>query len=246
MKIEIPTKCPTCSSLLTRVKDQLFCKNESCEAQNLKKIEAFAKTMKIKGLGARTIEKLGLEDISSIYKLDIEYLAQIIGKKLGAKLVGEIDKSKATDLSTFLSACSIPLVGNTIGRKIGLAIIHPSQINKDICIKAGLGEKTTNNIISWLNTKYLGNLEHLPISFNKIEEKVSNYTVCITGRISGYTKNSLAALLAEKGVKTVNTVNNEINYLICNARKNSSKEQKAETLNIPILTLEELLLEINK
>ena len=56
-KIEIPVNCPVCDSKLELVQDQLFCRNSSCDAQVQGKLEHFAKTMKIKGLGPRTIDK---------------------------------------------------------------------------------------------------------------------------------------------------------------------------------------------
>ena len=46
-----PTSCPTCASVLELVNDQLFCRNKLCPAQSAKRVEHFAKTLKIKGLG---------------------------------------------------------------------------------------------------------------------------------------------------------------------------------------------------
>ena len=65
-EIIIPTHCPACNSELDTVKDQLFCRNPNCPAQSSKKVEHFAKTLKIKGLGAVTIEKLDLQDYHDI------------------------------------------------------------------------------------------------------------------------------------------------------------------------------------
>jgi DNA ligase (NAD+) len=52
-----PTNCPACNSDLELVNDQLFCRNSLCPAQSAKKLEHFARTIKIKGLGPSTIEK---------------------------------------------------------------------------------------------------------------------------------------------------------------------------------------------
>ena len=61
-EIIIPTHCPACNSVLDIVNDQLFCRNPDCPAKSSKRIEHFAKTLKIKGLGKATIEKLDLQD----------------------------------------------------------------------------------------------------------------------------------------------------------------------------------------
>ena len=58
-EILAPTHCPSCDSELDWVNDSLYCRNRLCPAQNSKAVEHFAKTMKIKGLGPASIEKLG-------------------------------------------------------------------------------------------------------------------------------------------------------------------------------------------
>ena len=57
-----PTNCPSCNDELVWEKDQLFCHNTKCSGKTSKKIEHFASTLKIKGLGPRTVDKLQLID----------------------------------------------------------------------------------------------------------------------------------------------------------------------------------------
>ena len=103
-----PTNCPACSSVLELVNDQLFCRNSLCPAQSAKKLEHFARTIKIKGLGPSTIEKLGLETYNDIYSLSQEQISELLdSEKLGTKLYYEIEKSKSVDLTTLLPAFSI-------------------------------------------------------------------------------------------------------------------------------------------
>ena len=64
-----PTNCPACNSELEFVNDQLFCLEYSCSAKSAKRLEHFAKTLKIKGLGPSTIDRLGLFDYDDIYSL---------------------------------------------------------------------------------------------------------------------------------------------------------------------------------
>jgi len=83
IRIEPPTKCPSCGSQLELVKDQLFCRNPDCGAKSSKKLEHFAKTLKIKGLGPKTIEKLPLTSIPDIYSMSKKEIVDEIGEKLG-------------------------------------------------------------------------------------------------------------------------------------------------------------------
>jgi len=77
-----PTNCPACSSILVWINDQLFCKQSDCSAQSTKKIEHFAKTLKIKGLGPATIEKLGLSDYHDIFSLTQEEISFLLSFQL--------------------------------------------------------------------------------------------------------------------------------------------------------------------
>ena len=62
-----PTECPSCGGELTSVNDLFYCYSSNCSAQKQKKIEHFAKTLKIKGLGPATIEKLEIDDFDQVY-----------------------------------------------------------------------------------------------------------------------------------------------------------------------------------
>jgi len=143
-----PTNCPACNSVLEFVNDQLFCKNNECPAQSFKKIEHFAKTLKIKGLGPASIAKLGLEDYHDIYSLSQEEISLLLdSEKLGTKLHAEIQKSKSVDLITLLPAFSIPLIGTSASNKLAKHISHLHEITPEICNEAGLGQKAASNLV---------------------------------------------------------------------------------------------------
>ena len=241
MKIEILTNCPSCDSLLVRVKDQLFCKNISCPAKNQKQVANFSKTVKIKGLGEQTIKKLNLLSIEGIYKLTEEELINSIGEKLGKKLSLEIDKVCSMPLSLFLSACSIPLIGKTASEKVASEINDPKLITIKYCKEKGLGDKATNNLINWLDNIYP--MLDIPIKFSSTYIKSINkgIKVCITGKIPGYTKAKLKEKLIEFNINIVDNLTKDTAYLLCAEKKNSTKEQKAVKLNIKIVTLEEIM-----
>jgi len=248
MKIEIPNECPSCGSLLERVKDQLFCRNPTCESKQVKQVVNFAKVMKIKGLGEKTVERLGIFTISDIYSLSLSDAIASIGDKLAAKLFGEIENSKNTDLAKFLAACSIPLVGPTIGNKLYSVVSTPIEITSETCKKAGIGEKATTNILNWLDITYKTELESLPLNFREkeITNHSSNIVVCITGKVPGFTKIKIAEYLKPYNISVTDNLSKKVQYLICEDKKGSAKEIKATELGIPILTLDNLIKEINK
>ncbi len=155
MKIEIPTHCPCCNYPLELVNDQLFCRNQACDAQLSKRVEHFCKTMNIKGMGAKTIEKLGLADITELYYLELDEVSELLGSiKVAEKLLAEIEKSRSAPLNQVLASFSIPLVGNTASTKISSVVSHIDEINLETCKQAGLGDKVTQNLLGWLELDF--------------------------------------------------------------------------------------------
>jgi len=240
MKIKIPTTCPCCTYALELVNDQLFCRNQACSAQLGKKLEHFCKTLGIKGMGAKTLEKLELTDITEIYYLDLNEIINRLGsEKIAVKLLAEIDRSRHSDLATILPAFSIPLVGNTAAQKVSKVVSDITEITAETCKQAGLGEKVTNNLISWLETDFVEMKEFLPFSFkasNKPVANVSAESVCITGKLTSF-KNKAEATkaLEQAGFKVTETVTKQTNYLVDEDNKGSSKRTKADELGITII-----------
>lgn len=240
MKIKIPTHCPCCEYPLQLVNDQLFCRNQACSAQLDKKLEHFCKTLGIKGMGAKTIEKLNLADITELYYLELDEMIESLGsEKVAAKLLDEINRSRSADLVTLLPAFSIPLFGSTASTKLCQVIKSVDEISAETCKQAGLGEKVTNNLLSWLETDFQEMREFLPFSFKVSNIPVANAggkSVCITGKLTSYkTKAEAYKSLEEAGFKVVESVTKTTDYLVDEDNKGSSKRLKADQLGIKII-----------
>lgn len=239
MKIQIPTNCPCCDYPLETVNQQLFCRNTACSAQLFKKIENFAKVLGIKGLGPKSIEKLNLGDLTELYYMERSHVTEALGVKIADKLLDEIERSKSADLATVLASMSIPLVGNTASKKIASVVNSIEEITPESCKAAGLGEKVTENLLSWIGTEYQEMKEFLPFSFKSVPDTVSNdgETVCITGKLTSYkTKSEATKLLEAAGFRVVESVTKTLNYLIDEGDKGSSKRQKADQYGVTIVT----------
>lgn len=240
MKINIPTRCPCCESTLVRVNDQLFCKNPECSAQLNKKVEHFAKVLGIKGLGAKTVEKLNLADLTELFYLDFETVSQTLGsEKIAEKLLNEIEKAKTADLSVVLASFSIPLIGETAAKKLVSVVKDISEINAETCKQAGLGEKATNNLLDWLNTEFLELKDFLPFSFKSTQQTVVGETkgnICITGKLKSFkTKSEAKTALEQLGYKVSDSLTKTTDYLVDEENKGSAKRIKAEQNGIIII-----------
>jgi DNA ligase (NAD+) len=240
MKIEIPTNCPSCSFELIQINSQLFCKNNACPAQTSKKIEAFAKNMKIKGLGPSTISKLDIEFIPELYELTEDFLKERLGEKIGLKIYTEIQNSRDCEFSTFLASLSIPLIGNVAAEKLATQCNSIDEL-QNVNIETILGPKAAENVSKWINEEAFY-YRNLPINFMEIEKaKPSVGKVVITGKLENFSNRKDAEkYLKSIGYTLTSTLSSKTNYLINEDGKQSSKMKKAESLNIPIVTIKQL------
>lgn len=236
--IEEPTQCPCCDFTLVKVNDQLFCRNISCSAQLSGKLIHFCKVLGIKGMGPKTIEKLELNSIAEIFYIDEEQLEEVMGAKVAAKLIEEINKAKNSTLATVLESLSIPLIGGTASKKLASVVSQIEQITEATCKTAGLGEKATANLLNWLENEYLELKEFLPFSFaENVVTAEQGKTVCITGKLSSYKKKADAeADLLAAGFTLVDSVTKGLDFLVDEGDGTSAKRKKAEQYGITIIT----------
>lgn len=238
-EIIIPTHCPACNTVLDIVNDQLFCRNSDCPAKSSKRIEHFAKTLSIKGLGKATIEKLDLQDYHEVYSFtEKEIISLLDSERLGTKLFAEIENSKSADLTTLLPAFSIPLIGRSASNKLTTRVSNISEITYQNCIDSGLGPKAASNLTNWLeNVFYPNEYNELPFSFSCEKPKV-NYikgVVCITGKLKSYpTKAAAQKVLQNYGFETKDNLTSKVTILLNESGIESSKTNKAQDMGIKI------------
>ena len=234
--IEIPEVCPSCGTSLELRNEQLFCNEPSCPAKNSKIVEGFSKTLRIKGLGPKTIEKLDLEYIEDIYMLTEERIKTKLGsEKIASKLINEIELSKNANLQELLPAFAIPLFGSTASQKLCNTISHIEELTEKRCSEAGLGPKVTTNICSWYKTEYENRYKRLPFTwkadiFEGIPIVDINEVVCISGRLKSYrTKADAKKVLEKFGFRVKDTLTKDVTILINESGIESSKTKSAES-----------------
>ena len=240
--IEAPSRCPSCRSVLEEVNHLLYCRHPQCGEKVLKLIEHFAKTLKIKGLGPKSIAKLDLQSLEEIYELTAVDIAEGLGsEKLAAKLVDELQRSKSAPLNVLLPAFSIPLIGKTAANKLSKVCIDIDEIDYDICREAGLGEKSTANLLQWLEMEfYQVNMLPFTFKFVRSENKPVNTsvnTVCITGKLISYkTKAEAHAALEAVGLNVKSSLTKDVTILVNESGIESAKTKKARDAGVQIVT----------
>jgi len=237
-----PTNCPSCMTQLEWVKDQLFCYNSDCSGKTSKKIEHFASTLKIKGLGPRTVEKLQIVDLYDLYELPLEIMIEALqSEKLAVKLHREIENSKLADLVELLPAFSIKLIGNTASRKICSVVKNIDEINEDTCAEAGLGPTATENLLDWLFEEFTNGYDRLPFKWQQLTKIESNDAskgvVCITGKLKSYkTKAAAKQYLETMGYLVKSSLTKDVTILVNESGIESAKTQAARDKGVLIIT----------
>jgi DNA ligase (NAD+) len=237
-KIIPPEFCPSCNSKLEWRNDQLFCTNKDCGSKLYKRVEHFAKTLRIKGLGPATIQKLDIKNISEIYELSKEKVAASIGSKLSEKLFSEIEKTKRASLNEVLPGFSIPLIGKTATEKLCKEITEIDEVSEETCKKAGLGPKATESLLNWYKNVFPFELQGLfSYKAKRVSEKETKGSVCISGKLKSFkTKSEEQKVLEEAGYKVQSSVTKETTILVNESGVESNKTKKARDNGIKIVT----------
>ena len=237
-----PTNCPACDSVLELINEQLFCRDSKCPAQWNKKLESFASTLKIKGLGPATIFKLGVESLPELYELTVSDIQdRIHSERLAEKLYDELQKSKSSKLVDIIPAFSIPLIGRSASQKLCDRISHIEDISEKSCTEAGIGPKATANLLKWLETEYYPSDYKTTLPFkweNKISKKKEvNGVVCISGKLKSYsTKAHAEKVLNQYGYVVKSSLTKDCTHLINESGIESAKTQTARDRGVQIIT----------
>ena len=269
--IKIPKYCPVCGGETEVVKENesevLVCKNASCSGKLLGRLKFFVSkpAMNIDGLSEATLEFLidkgWVKSFKDLY--DLNYSPWVYewkhtngyGEKSVDKILDAIEKSRDVKLENFICALSIDGVGKSASKTISDAfegdfdkLLSAFNSGFDWSELEDIGDKTAQNI-----TKYFAdNLDEIAtlaseMRFVKRESKVvaenpfMGKTLCVTGKLNHFTRDSINTKISELGAKSAGSVSKNTDYLITNEASGSSKYKKAVELNIPIITEDEFL-----
>ena len=252
----------------------LVCANDNCKGKLLGKLSHAVSrdALNVDGLSEATIEKfinLGwLNSIKDIYYLSVHEnemkALEGFGKRSVEKLLNSIEKSRKTSLERFLYSLSIPLLGKSASMMIADSVDYDFDIFIDeMTIKGaeyfrylpGIGDSLISSLNAyWKN--HCSDILQLANEFtfetqksimSETTNELENKTFVITGSVNHYqNRDALKADIEAHGGKVVGSVSSKVNYLINNdINSTSSKNKKAKSLNIPIISEDQFLSILN-
>lgn len=248
----------------------LYCTNEDCKGRLLSKLtHAVSKsTFDISGLSESTLNRLikfgWVTSIKDIYHLS-DYKNHMIvldgfGKRSIEKLLNSIEESRNTNLERFLYALSIPLLGKSASKMIAEAVDRDFDTFIDeMTMKGaeyfkylpGIGDALINSLNTYWKSHYLEiiqlanefTFEKPNLILDETPKTLQGKTFVVTGSVNHYkNRDELKADIIVHGGTVVGSVSSKTSYLINNdINSTSSKNQKAKSLNIPIISEEDFL-----
>ena len=267
--IKIPKYCPICGGQTEVVKENesevLMCTNPKCSGKLLGRLKFFVSkpAVNIDGLSEATLDFLITERWVKKFK-DIYHLEDHryeweqfdgFGAKSVDKILKSIKESRNITCANFITALSIDGVGRSAAKTISDAFngdfyefIEAFDSGFDWTTLTDIGDKTAQNINDYLTKNHI-EIWELAQEFNfispkKVETKINpfmNKTLCVTGKLNYFTRDSINTKISELGAKATGSVSKNTDYLITNEVSGSSKYKKAVELNIPIITEQEFL-----
>ena len=260
----IPDACPACGGV-TEIKNEndtetLICPNPKCPAKNIKLFSLFASrnAMNIDGMSEATIERfIGagiMHRLSDIYKLS-EHQEEIVsmdgfGKKSYDKLIAAIDASRKADMAGFLYGLGIPNFGVANAKLVVKAFKSDINAIMNATVEDLVEIDQIGDVMAREFTEYFANEENTAeverlleeiefvIEENTAEQDLDGMTFVITGSLETYpNRDALKKEIEDRGGKVAGSVSAKTSYLINNdINSNSSKNKKAKSLGVPIIT----------
>ena len=243
-----PINCPSCNSPVTHSETGLrvICENPECKAQLIAKIQHFVSKegMNIQGLGDKTIEELVnlgyLKSAVDLYKLKEQLPVAVLRKKSVQYYLQNIERSKTVPLWRFLSALGIPGVGMERAKQLAEKFTSIQQLTEatyeTFAMPNAVSSELACTIHSWLKTNTKLVKQCLDIGMRVQARTISGtkfigQVVCITGRIEGYTRDQLKALIENEGGKFSENVTKHTTLLVTGDGGSDLKVEAVKYIN---------------
>lgn len=269
LPISYPEHCPECNSQLVRQEGEAvhYCPNEDgCKPQIVGKLQHFVgrKMMDIMGLGNETIDtffELGLvTKISDIYQLkdrrqELVGIARF-GEKSIDNLLRGVEQSKEKPFEKVLFALGIRHVGETVAKKLAQhfrTLDNMKQASlEELASVPDIGIRIAESVYEYLRQdNHLHELEKLQqaglqFEMEEIEkvavgDSLSGKTFLISGVFENYSREELTELIESHGGKMLSGISAKLNYLVAGDKMGPSKLAKAQKLQVPIISEQDLI-----
>ena len=241
------------------------CSNDGfgCERIAIEKIKHFISkdALNIEGLGKKVVEnfwELNLIKVpQDIFNLNFNTIRKLDGwgETSVKNLKASIEKAKKTTLQRFIYSIGIRHIGIENAKLLSdnfgnistfIKIIKNKQFDKLINID-GIGETQLNSLKNFfsdqLNVRIvteLQNIMHIESQSLVKDGVLKNKSFMFTGKLEGISRAEAKSLVEKNSGITLSNVGKNLNYLVIGSKPTKRKVDKAKTLGVNIISLEDL------
>nr|WP_315181838.1 NAD-dependent DNA ligase LigA [uncultured Flavobacterium sp.] len=266
------THCPECNTELIRAEGEAnhYCPNfYGCPPQIIGRIQHYIsrKAMDIEGLGGETVALLfnnGLvHNYADLYELTVEQVLPLerMAQKSAENLVKGVAHSKEVPFERVLFALGIRFVGETVAKKLAKhykSIDALSQASlMDLILVDEIGDRIAQSVLDFFenqeNRKITDRLKKYGIQFEIVEKvnpnattKLSGKTFVVSGVFEKFSRDDLKKAIEDNGGKVGSSISAKTDYVVAGDNMGPAKLEKANKLNIPIISENEFMDLINE
>lgn len=266
------THCPECHTELIKNEGEVnhYCPNfYGCPPQIIGRIQHFIsrKAMDIEGLGGETVALLfnnGLvHNYADLYQLTVEEILPLerMAQKSADNLVKGVENSKSIPFERVLYALGIRYVGETVAKKLAKHYKNSDALSQatlmDLVLVDEIGEKIAKSVLEFFeneeNRIIIDRLKNFGIQFEIIEninpnatDKLAGKVFVVSGVFQQFSRDELKKAIEENGGKVGSSISAKTNYVVAGDNMGPAKLEKANKLNIPILSEDDFMILINE
>lgn len=267
VKVQFPTTCPECGTELIRKDGEAnhYCPNDKgCPPQIKGKIEHFIqrKALNIENLGTETIDMFyhkGLvKNPADLYDLKRENLLNLEGfkEKSIQNILSGVEKSKEIPFKQVLFGIGIRFVGATVAEKLAIYFNGIDNLAKatqeELLQVPEIGLRIAQSVVEYFqntdNQEFIARLKAagLQFTYNSVEivvegEGLAGKTFVISGTFQNFERDDLKIKIEANGGKVLSGVSGKLNYLIAGAEAGPSKLEKAQKLNVAVISEDDFI-----
>jgi DNA ligase (NAD+) len=266
------THCPECHTELVRGEGEAnhYCPNfYGCPPQIIGRIQHYIsrKAMDIEGLGGETVALLfnnGLvHNYADLYELTVEQILPLerMAQKSAENLVNGVKNSLNIPFERVLYAIGIRFVGETVAKKLAKHYKSIDALSQatlmDLVLVDEIGDRIAQSVIDFFENKenriIIERLKSYGIQFEIIEkinpnatDKLSGKTFVVSGVFEKFSRDDLKKAIEDNGGKVGSSISAKTDYVIAGDNMGPAKLEKANKLNVPIISEDDFMILINE
>jgi DNA ligase (NAD+) len=223
--------------------------------------------MDIEGLGGETVALLfnnGLvHNYADLYELKVEQILPLerMAQKSAENLVNGVANSKNIPFERVLFALGIRFVGETVAKKLAKHYKSIDALRQatlmDLILVDEIGERIAQSVLDFFDNQenriIIDRLKEQGVQFQIIEKinpnatnKLSGKTFVVSGVFEKFSRDDLKKAIEDNGGKVGSSISAKTDYLIAGDNMGPAKLEKANKLNISIISEDDFMNLINQ